>query len=47
MPWLDTDIHGVIKELARFHDRRKMRMKGNLGGVLAGSLKKNWKAPIS
>ena len=33
MPWLDTDIHGGMKELARFHDRRKMGMKGNLAGL--------------
>ena len=38
MPWLDTDIHGGMKELARFHDRRKMGMKGNLAGLLASSL---------
>ena len=38
MPWLDADIHGGMKELARFHDRRKMRMQGNLAGLLASSL---------
>ena len=38
MPWLDTDIHGGMKEFARFHDRRKMRMQGNLAGLLASSL---------